>query len=82
MFKCEKCGCCCRNLSKSSLYRKLDRGDGVCKYLQDNICSIYKDRPVLCRVDLCYELYFRNFMGREQYYKLNKEMCRKLQKEE
>lgn len=34
-----------------------DRGDGACTYLEkDNrTCSVYKDRPLLCRVD---ELFF------------------------
>ena len=41
MFECDKCGACCRSLKRSELYSKLDRGDGVCKYLNDNLCSIY-----------------------------------------
>lgn len=40
MFKCDKCGECCRHLDKSEEYRELDRGDGVCKYLDQNLCSI------------------------------------------
>ena len=44
MYNCEHCGCCCRNLDKSDIYISLDRGDGVCRYLVGNDCSIYKDR--------------------------------------
>ncbi len=36
MFYCDQCGECCRHVQKAEPYRDLDRGDGVCKYLQDN----------------------------------------------
>lgn len=51
MFKCDMCGECCKNLNKSSLYETLHNGDGVCYYLKGHYCSIYNDRPLLCRVD-------------------------------
>ena len=54
MFHCDKCGICCRSLRRSPLYRELDRGDGVCRYLDGNLCSIYATRPLLCRVDESY----------------------------
>ncbi len=37
MFSCDCCGCCCRNLKKSELYAQLDRGDGTCIYLKENL---------------------------------------------
>jgi len=37
MFKCDKCGLCCSNIGNSKIYKDLDRGDGVCKYLKDNL---------------------------------------------
>lgn len=82
MFECDKCGCCCRHLDKSELYKELDRGDGICRYLEGNICSIFETRPVLCRVDLSYDLYFKDYMDREEYYRLNRETCKKLKEEE
>lgn len=75
MFKCDKCGQCCRNLDKSSLYAELHNGDGICKYLDENLCSIYSTRPILCRVDESYELYFKNIMTRDKYEELNHEVC-------
>ena len=66
MFECDKCGCCCRHLDKSELYKELDRGDGICRYLEGNICSIYETRPILCQIDLSYDLYFRQYLDREQ----------------
>ncbi|MFG6369805.1 MAG: YkgJ family cysteine cluster protein [Lachnospiraceae bacterium] len=78
MFMCDCCGCCCRNLSKSELYLDLDRGDGICKYLEGNLCLIYEERPLLCRVDDCYELFFKDSISVEEYYKLNMDVCKKL----
>lgn len=76
MFECDACGECCRNLNKSDLYKDLDRGDGVCKYLKGNLCSIYDERPLLCRVDESFELYFKNTMSKEDFYNLNYKACR------
>lgn len=78
MFECKKCGECCRNLHLSETYADLDRGDGVCKYLKANLCSIYEDRPLKCRVDEAYNTYFKSKMSLEIYYKLNYEICEKL----
>lgn len=46
MFECDSCGLCCMNIYKSEIYSELDRGDGVCKYLSGNLCSIYENRPL------------------------------------
>lgn len=78
MFQCEKCGECCRHVDLSPIYAALDRGDGVCRYLRGNFCSIYENRPLLCRVDESYEVFFKGKMRREDYEQLNKEACHKL----
>lgn len=75
MFECDKCGACCRNLDKSEIYAELDRGDGICMFLLGNLCSIYERRPFICRVDECYEKYFKEIMTIEEYYSKNKEVC-------
>lgn len=82
MFECDMCGKCCKNLNLSEVYSDLDRGDGVCKYLKDNLCSIYDKRPLKCRVDECYNLYFSELMTLEEYYKENKKVCNELNKKE
>ena len=82
MFACDCCGCCCRNLNKSEICKHLDRGDGVCRYLEQNLCTIYETRPWFCRVDDCYEAFFEQDMSREEYYRLNEEICKKLKEEE
>lgn len=78
MFKCDKCGECCRHLNESDLYKELDRGDGVCKYLDGNLCSIYENRPLLCRIDESYYAFFKNNMTKEEYYRLNYEGCKNI----
>ena len=37
-------------LAGSLLLAELDRGDGVCRHLNDksNLCRIYDDRPPIC----------------------------------
>lgn len=82
MFPCDCCGCCCRNLDRSELYINLNRGDGVCKYLSGNYCAIYDERPLLCRVDECYDLFFSQIMNLDEYYRLNKKECQNLKKME
>ena len=51
------------HLGTVSIYRELDRGDGVCRYLKGNLCSIYEDRPLLCRVDESYEIYYKSLIS-------------------
>ena len=60
----------------------MDRGDGTCKFFDENsrLCTIYRDRPLLCRVDESYERYFADFMTREAYEQLNYEACSELKK--
>lgn len=76
LFQCDCCGCCCRRIGNSPLYAELDRGDGVCKYLDGNLCSIYETRPLWCRVDECYELIFKDKMTRKEYEQANYEACK------
>ncbi len=74
-FRCDQCGECCRNLDLSPIYKALDRGDGTCRYLKGNLCAIYTERPMICRIDECYELYFSDEMTKEEYYRKNYEIC-------
>lgn len=80
MFECDKCGMCCRNLDKSDIYKELHNGDGICIYLDGNVCSIYENRPLLCRVDESYEIYFKDMMSLNEYYEANYEICSKLKR--
>lgn len=77
-FKCNKCGECCRNLHQSEIYEFLHDGDGICRYLKNNICTIYDNRPELCNIALCYEKYFNGVYTKEEYIALNEEGCKAL----
>lgn len=82
MFVCDRCGECCRNLHFSEMYIDLDRGDGVCRHLKGNLCSIYETRPLKCRVDDAYAEWFADVMTKEQYYQLNYQSCKLLKRKE
>lgn len=58
----------------------LDRGNGVCKYLNGNLCSIYENRPVICCIDESYKLFFKQFMSLDEYYERNYAACHELKK--
>ena len=77
-FECDCCGLCCMNLQKSEIYADLDRGDGVCRFLdlKTHLCSIYDSRPDKCNIDKMYDLYFKDQMSREEFYELNYKSCR------
>ena len=77
-FKCDKCGLCCKCISLNPIFVALDRGDGVCKYLKDNLCSIYEERPLICRIDDCYNAYFEKQYTIEEFYSMNEEICSQL----
>jgi Fe-S-cluster containining protein len=79
-FKCDRCGACCRNIDKSIHFAEIDKGNGVCKYFNEetNLCTIYDQRPRLCNVDTAYEAYFQNYMSLEEYYVENHKACEKL----
>ena len=78
MFECDKCGICCSHVNESDIYKDLDRGDGVCKFLTGNLCAIYESRPLRCRVDESYEKLFSERMSREEFYDLNYKACKAL----
>lgn len=81
-FKCDKCGKCCQNLSRSNLYSDLDRGDGICKYynIKTHLCNIYDTRPIKCRIIDSYEFY-KEIFSYDEYIKINEEGCRKIKEE-
>lgn len=80
-FECDKCGLCCKNIRFSSLSAELDRGDGVCKYLtSENLCEIYSERPIFCNVTAYYEKNLSETMSREEFYRMNYEVCERLKK--
>ncbi len=82
MFKCSKCGLCCKKISKLPMYAELlDAERGMCKFFDEatNLCTIYDNRPVLCNVDESYRLFFSDKYSLEEYYEINYNACKLLQ---
>lgn len=78
-FPCTACGICCKQIKKISYLSELDRGDGVCRHLVDNKCSIYDKRPHLCNIDFMFEQHFKQVMSLDEYYMQNLLVCKELQ---
>ncbi|MEB6588406.1 YkgJ family cysteine cluster protein [Pseudomonas asiatica] len=80
-FACSRCMECCRRVHLLAETAAMDRGDGVCRHLdEDNAgCRIYDHRPDACRVDRQYELHYRQAMSWETFVRMNEAGCRQLQ---
>ncbi|WP_214805553.1 YkgJ family cysteine cluster protein [Exiguobacterium sp. s46] len=83
-FPCSQCGLCCKSLDNSSIYDDLNRGDGICVHFdeQSNMCSIYEERPLKCKIDAMYQHHFYKFYSLKEYYALNEAACNELKKKE
>lgn len=79
-FVCTKCGECCKHIDRVPELNEYHNGDGICVNLVDNMCSIYDERPDICRVNYMYEIRYSKFMAREEYYRLNMQACETLKK--
>lgn len=81
MFQCDKCGNCCRSIRGIPELAEFDLGDGVCTHLtRDNLCEIYNDRPLCCRIDDYYDANLSEQMSREEWYQVNKQACENIKK--
>ena len=79
LFPCNQCGLCCKNISHIKELETFDRGDGSCKYLKDNLCSIYESRPLICRIDEMFNTYFLHIYTKKEYIEININACQSLQ---
>lgn len=82
-FPCNRCGACCRNVHLAEATHFLDRGDGCCKHYDDTsqLCSIYQERPSICRIDEQFEVNYKLSMTWEIFVELNLAACAKLNEE-
>jgi Fe-S-cluster containining protein len=46
---------------------------------EDNLCSIYETRPVVCNVEKTYEVYFSRVMSKQEFEQMNRKICITLQ---
>ena len=76
-MKCDKCGICCklfRIFDLTSELKELDKGDGSCKYLKNNLCSIYSARPPMCNSEWVHTAIFPE-LNRTEYEKMLEHYC-------
>lgn len=79
-FFCDRCGLCCKLLSKFDDMKEFDRGDGVCKYLKNSLCSIYEERPNICNAEYMWVTKYSKFMSREDFEHKSYEACLEIKK--
>jgi uncharacterized protein len=80
-FPCTQCGLCCKNVFVAQETRYLDRGDGVCRHYSEasKQCSIYSERPDICRVDKQYQLHYSSKYAWYDFVAINLRICHQLQ---
>jgi Fe-S-cluster containining protein len=74
-FPCVQCGLCCHEISKVPALAEYDRGDGVCRHLENKLCAVYKNRPLVCNVQAMYDFYFRAVMDGKTFIRENLMAC-------
>ena len=79
-FPRKACGKCCRKVNLSIQTQFLDRGDSVCRYLneQTNLCSIYENRPIVCRIEDYYKAYLSDQIEWIDFIEINQIICNEL----
>ncbi len=85
MYPCTKCGCCCKRVNVAVERTKDIEGlefpykwdeTGRCEMLtDDNLCSVYDDRPLLCNIDKVIEVFK---IDKKEFYKQNTAACNEL----
>jgi Fe-S-cluster containining protein len=75
-FLCGKCGECCRHI-EAFLEIIPHQHDGICDFLQGNLCLRYETRPDLCDYERAYK-YFEKYWTKNEYRKKVTDSCEKL----
>jgi Fe-S-cluster containining protein len=75
-FNCEKCGECCRHIEQF-IDILPHQQDGICQFLQGDLCSIYEHRPDLCVYKRAYK-YLKNYFTESEYLKNVMYFCEQL----
>lgn len=76
-FPCTQCGLCCQHVHLTDETRFLDRGDGACRHLDEagKRCTIYANRPDICRVDRMYTLRYAQHYTWGEFVTINLNVC-------
>lgn len=80
-FPCTQCGLCCQHVHLAAETRFLDRGDGTCRHydVASKHCTIYTERPDICRVDRQYSMNYARQYTWEEFVTVNLQACTLLQ---
>lgn len=78
-FACDpNCGGqCCQRVGHLT---ELPSTNGICNHLVDGKCSIYNQRPLICRVDAMYDAGNVPGLTYSEYATVNAVLCRSFQK--
>lgn len=85
IFPCTNCGCCCKRVGLVKKFLTEDEfpfdvyENGACKMLVNNMCSVYDDRPDICKVE---EMAKKNNIPKEIYYKMAIDVCNRMMDED
>ncbi len=93
VFPCSGCGACCRRVDKAvkNFGIESEEGDdfyfpykwddtGRCEMLtDDNKCSVYENRPLICNIDKMLSL---TDMSKDKFYAINIEACNAMMDED
>ena len=74
-FPCKKCGLCCKMLHNIPILSDHDKGNGTCRYLVTNLCSIYENRPLICNIEKAYLSFFKETMTEQEFININIDAC-------
>ena len=77
-FPCTSCGACCSSINDLD-FLQVYNNQGTCIKLVNNQCSIYENRPLLCRIDDSYEALFSQVLSKKAFYIQNALACNALQ---
>ena len=84
MFGCTMCGACCRRvgliieqLKEKYKFPYDAKENGECEKLNDNKCSVYENRPDICRIDKQ-----QTTMSKKEYYLHTAKKCNDFIKED
>lgn len=79
-FPCTQCGLCCLHVHLVDETRFLDRGDGACRHFDEagKGCTIYANRPDICRVDRMYTLRYAQHYTWREFVAINLKVCSEL----
>ena len=80
-FNCWKCGACCKSVCFYLPLSHLDRGDGTCMHLQEDMtCAIYETRPDHCNTRTMYNKVWKALYSWNEYVEKSEEACHLLDK--